>query len=188
MIDELQNISNLVELALAGQMTVTKPNQLMLYPIQLIENAQHSVYATVVWEQRNTQETELDKKYIEKQIVTKNDKLFILPNRTIIEPDNDLLVRMYQEMQIGVNVTYLTENQWKIDNMGTDYPEEFGIFDEQHVWVYQPLINQQTMRHAILYNNPAMVKKYLDLFHANQLAAQPLSPEQLAKAEKLVNG
>jgi len=88
-------------------------------------------------------------------------------------------------MQIGVKVSYLLEEEWKSGETGTSYPEAFMIFDEQQVWAYQPLQNHQTLRHAVLYTNPNRVKKYLNLFKANQLVAHTLSSEQIERAEKL---
>jgi len=142
-----------------------KPDQLLLYPLSLLEKAQSSLYASVVWQQRMVAERGREPKCFEKQ-------------------DNDLLMRMSQEM-LGVKVSYLLEDEWKFGETGTSYPEAFMIFDEQQVWAYLPLQNHQSLRHAVLYTDPNWVNKYLNLFKANQLVAHTVSSEQIERAELL---
>jgi len=189
MIDNWQEMGNQLEQAFAGQVSITQQDQLLLYPLSLLEKAQSSLYASVVWQQRTAAERGREQKCFEKQKNIINNqktytyKIFVIPNPAAL--DNDLLMRMYQEMQIGVKVSYLLEDEWKFGETGTSYPEAFMIFDEQQVWAYQPLQNHQSLRHAVLYSDPNMVKKYLNLFKANQLVAHTLSSEQIERAEKL---
>ncbi|KHD05729.1 hypothetical protein PN36_04965 [Candidatus Thiomargarita nelsonii] len=187
MIDNWQEMGKQLEQAFAGQVSITQQDQLLLYPLSLLEKAQSSLYASVVWQQRTAAERGSEQKCFEKQKNIINNKktdtykIFVIPNPAAL--DNDLLMRMYQEMQMGVKVSYLLEDEWKFGETGTS--EAFMIFDEQQVWAYLPLQNHQSLRHAVLYTDPNWVKKYLNLFKANQLVAHTLSSEQIERAEKL---
>jgi len=67
MIDNWQEMGNRLEQAFAGQVSITQEDQLLLYPLSLLEKAQSSLYASVVWQQRTAAERGREQQCIEKQ-------------------------------------------------------------------------------------------------------------------------
>jgi len=69
MIDNWQEMGNRVKQAFAGQVSITQEDQLLLYPLTLLEKAQSSLYVSVVWQQRTAAERGREHECIEKQYI-----------------------------------------------------------------------------------------------------------------------
>ncbi|OUD14952.1 hypothetical protein TPSD3_04380 [Thioflexithrix psekupsensis] len=163
-----------------------KPAQYYKRISYLAENTQKNIIATYLHDTHHYQNGEISsfsqyyfsiqkKLIIEKNISVK--RLFITRKE---QPDERLLMRMYQEQQAGIEVLYLREQDWVepslLEKTGV---LDLAIFDEKIAIILTGRECFSQAQSTTMVSNLSKIQQYIELFNANWDIARPLTTEQI---------
>jgi len=160
--------------ALNGELRIRDPEKLLKYPTLLALGVQSSLRGLVVWDQRTPREKEKYETYLAAQVKRLKEKPSIQIQRVFVTctlplPE-DLVQEMRRQHEAGIEVFYLSCQQWQATRAHTEKPLDFGLFDDTRLWIHDPLVNSQELRTATLWALPKsdeMIARYKRLFEAN---------------------
>lgn len=153
-----------------GIYPIIDEHNLARIPIEMMDGVQHELLATLLWRE-DTLLKGVGSAYTTSMIdAIKNrnvsiTRLFII-NEDDIENDNNLKKRMNQDIELGVDVRFIFESEFKKPEIDIIGSTDLAIWDNKRVWIYNN-INTDGRRSAMIYNNPDMIKSYKSLFRTN---------------------
>jgi len=185
-----QNLKKAIE----GELIVTDADKLTNYLMMLIKNVKKTLYGLVIWDNRTLKEQQKYEDYFKEQVALLKSnpeidiqRIFVMKTETI---PKELLLEMYRQHQAGIKVSYMNLDRWKKTH-STIPPQDFGIFDEERLWVYENFINNDNgLRTAKLYapkKKDGMIASYKRLFNANKAESKEFGKEEMTQVEIFLN-
>lgn len=187
-------ISQELKKAIEGELTITDASKLTDYLLMLAKNVKKSLHGLVIWDNRTPKERQkYDAYFHEQATLIKSDpeidiqRIFVMQTNAI---SDDLLLEMYRQHLAGIKVFYMHLNRWKKTHSNIP-PKDFGIFDNERLWVYEGSIDHQSgLRIAKLYapkKKDSMIASYKRLFRTNLGESTEFGEKEIAQAKALLN-